>query len=331
VTWNEHGAPSFDVMTRVACSQGHGTGETSETWRTSGFINHGLLMKRTDNPIETDLNPAIDPRHLRVMMFLIFTAFVTGCGPVTTADVPFVKIGTNHDPATCGRVGGNVTWVGDVPDVPPLNVYSLTGTRSVPHAHAPAIHAVSKRLNGAVVFLKGIDPARAKPWDRSSIVVEANDSGIAVLDSGLVGFVRHGDPFQLANEGTVPHVVRGRGASNFAVPLPDLGNPTTRTAKNPGLIHLTSGSNVAPASAYLFVCEHPYYAVTKGDGAYAFDAVPNGEYDLVLWHPNWNVLGHDRNPETGLINRYRYGEPFEKVNRVTVTAGGLTTLSLTFP
>jgi hypothetical protein len=294
-------------------------------------------MTRMKNPICSDLNPAFNPRHLRAMSFLVITCLASGCGDFTAtrppppADVPVVAIGTNHDPATCGRIAGTVMWAGEFPIVTSLTIDSLLGRTAVPNPHAPAIDRRTKRLGGAVVFLRGVDPAKSKPAGPSCVGLNVRDTMLTFREGGRVGFVRHGEWFGLSNDGAVSHAVRGRGALSFAVPLPAKGTALSRIASRPGIVHLTSGSNIAPASAYLFVCEHPYFAVTNADGTFAFDAVPDGDYDLVLWHPNWNVLGHDRNPETGLINRYHYGEPFEKVSRVTAMAGGLTTVSLSFP
>lgn len=271
------------------------------------------------------------------MAFLLFTGFLAGCGNVTAtmptppSDVPVIAVGTKHVPASCGRIGGIVTWAGEVPNVPSLSIFMLSRTTVVPNPHAPVIDFETKRLGGAVVFLRGIDPAKSKPPDPCCVGFTARDTMLTFRDGSRVGFVRHGESFGLSNDGTVSHVVRGRGAMTFAVPLPANGYASSRIASRPGIVHLTSGSNVAPASAYLFVCEHPYFAMTKNDGTYAFEAVPDGTYDLIVWHPNWNVVGHDRNPETGLINRYHYGEPFEKISRISVNAGGLTTVSLSFP
>ena len=36
--------------------------------------------------------------------------------------------------------------------------------------------------------------------------------------------------------------------------------------------------------AYLFVMEHPFYAVSGDDGTYAIEGLPKGEYTLAIWH-----------------------------------------------
>ena len=56
----------------------------------------------------------------------------------------------------------------------------------------------------------------------------------------------------------------------------------------------------------MFVCDHPYYAVTDADGRFRFPSVPAGQYELVAWHPNWVVAHTERNPENGRRPGSRY-------------------------
>ena len=37
--------------------------------------------------------------------------------------------------------------------------------------------------------------------------------------------------------------------------------------------------------AWIFVFDHPFYAVTKGDGKFRLADVPAGEYELEMAHP----------------------------------------------
>jgi hypothetical protein len=36
--------------------------------------------------------------------------------------------------------------------------------------------------------------------------------------------------------------------------------------------------------AYLFVMEHPFFAVTDDHGGYTIEGLPPGEYSLAIWH-----------------------------------------------
>jgi hypothetical protein len=292
-------------------------------------------MTQIINRIRTEGQVKSNPRFQRAM--LLFFLALPGCGEVAARlpepldAVPVVAMGTAHDPSQCGKLEGSVEWTGEMPAVPMMTANTQAGPRLVPNPHAPAIDTKTKRMAGVVVFLRGVDPAKAKPWMRpNAVTVSASELGLQVEESGRYGFVPHSGEIRVQSV-DINHSVRGRGALSFAMPLPDANVVSSRTAARPGWIHLTSGSNIAWASAHLFVCEHPYYTVTDANGRFAFDAVPAGEYELVCWHPNWKIVGHDRNPETGLICRFHYAEPLERKGKVTVSAKEMTTQRIAFP
>ena len=42
--------------------------------------------------------------------------------------------------------------------------------------------------------------------------------------------------------------------------------------------------------AWIYVFDHPFFAVTQADGKFAFDGVPPGDYDLEVIHPSGNLV-----------------------------------------
>lgn len=115
----------------------------------------------------------------------------SGCGaePPAAAGTPSGAANNNpadFQPGTCGKVTGLVTWVGPVPTVPPLTVIHPrpdgTGydTRTLTPPNAPRIDTFTRAVGGAVVFLRGVKPERAKPWDLPPVSVEIRDSQILV-------------------------------------------------------------------------------------------------------------------------------------------------------
>jgi hypothetical protein len=61
--------------------------------------------------------------------------------------------------------------------------------------------------------------------------------------------------------------------------------------------------------AYLGVVDHPYFAVTGEDGAFALAAVPAGSYVLAVWHEHFGA----------------------RERPLAVTAGAATVADLTYP
>ncbi|HEY1189634.1 MAG TPA: hypothetical protein VGE74_18450 [Gemmata sp.] len=224
-----------------------------------------------------------------------------------------------------------MTWAGTIPNVPPVVAVlpraDGTGydTRTFPHPYAPQIDRPTYALGGAVVYLRNVDPTRAKPWDLPPVKVEFREGQIVVRQGarpvGRVGFVPRGAAVTFQSSEPVFNVLRGRGAAFFALPFPDPDQPLTRGFDTGGRIALTSAAGFYWQAADLFVGDHPYYALSAADGRFELSQVPEGTYELVAWHPNWVPVAHERNPETGLVQRVTHAPPLESRRAVVVAAG----------
>jgi hypothetical protein len=286
--------------------------------------------------------------RLAVWLFGIgAVACASGCGsetpavanplPAAPATVP---AGTAFDPAACGTVTGLVTWVGPIPEVGPVQYAQLradgTGveTRSYPLANAPRIATFTRGVGGVVVFLRGVEPTRARPWDLPPVAVEFRAAQIVVKQgsgAGRTGFVRCGDSVTVRSAEPAFNALRARGAAFFSLPFPDPDAPLARTFTTCGRVELTSAAGYFWQAADLFVCDHPYYAVTDADGRFQFPYVPRGTYDLVAWHPNWVAVRTERNPETCQPCRLVYAPPLESSRSVSVSSGSTALANLTLP
>ncbi|MBX9622983.1 MAG: carboxypeptidase-like regulatory domain-containing protein [Gemmataceae bacterium] len=277
---------------------------------------------------------------------LLALIVATGCdaepdwlGP-TADDQPPAPAATRHDPASTGTIAGRVTWPGPLPTAPDFlfGQPREDGTfenRMMTNPNRPAVDPASRAVAGAVVFLRGVDPAAARPWDLPAVRVEWRDRQVVVLQGSdeprPTGFVRRGEAVTLQSVEPVYHVLRGRGADFFSVTLPEPGRLLTRTFDRPGRVELSSGAGFYWARANLFVCDHPYFALTDRDGRFRFDRVPPGPVEVVAWLPGWLPAQQDRDPESGLVSRLTYGEPIEKSHPVTVEPGPTSAADLTVP
>jgi hypothetical protein len=247
---------------------------------------------------------------------------------------PVLPATNSFDASTAGRVFGSVGWTGEKPAPPPFlfGVPAADGNftmKMIPNPNAPTIN--EKNVAGAVVFLRGIDPSRAKPWDLPPVRVEMKDRNIRVIQgdaAGRVGFVRRGDAVEMKSAEPVYHVLRTRGASFFSLTFPQPEQPLSRTFDKAGRVELSSGSGFYWASADLFVTDHPYWARTDSKGSFEFENVPPGSYEVVAWLPGWDVAKQERDPETGLIFRQTYAKPLEASHTVKLDAKGLAVASL---
>lgn len=200
---------------------------------------------------------------------------------------------------------------------------SIVTSDALPHPNALRLDE-NKSLAGAVVMLRGVDPARSKPWNHSTVEVELHDRGITVHQGdshGRCGIVRRGDTVVFRMSGERSLGVRGRGADFFSHILPPAFNRIEREFNTAGRVELASASGQFWANADLIVSDHPYIAITNATGEYRFDSVPTGDYEIVVMHANPAVVRNEIDPESGLLVRQQYGVPFENQRAVALKSG----------
>lgn len=286
-------------------------------------------------------------RNLRKKGFsLLALVLIVGCQdalprPAESPSVVVPALATRFHADACGDIEGRVIWHGPIPEVPAFKVVT-NGIDSRKHLlgltpanpNTPRINAEGKSIQDAVVFLRGVEPALSRPWNHPAVRVEQQDLRLKVMQGEQLvrtGFVRQGEEISTTSSDPVFHMLQARGAAFFSCPFVERDQETRRRLDRPGLVELGSGAGYYWMNAYLFVDYHPYYVCTDADGRFRIDQVPPGRYQLACWHPNWQVLRRDRDPETGLISRITFAPPLEQSAKVEVTPGRSTRVDFTLP
>jgi hypothetical protein len=257
---------------------------------------------------------------------------------------PAPELASAFDPARCGTVRGTVEWSGVAPVVEPIKRISVrippAETSTVPNPNAPRV--INGHVADAVVYLVGVDPKRSAAWTPDPVSVEARLTGITLRRRncpGRIAVVRRGDPVELVSCDPVDpvtqeplHSIRGRGAAFFTQMLPVPNKRASRTFSDAGIVELCSGSGYFWLRGYLFVSDQPYAAVTGTEGAFNFADVPDGEYEVACWLPNWHVDHFGNDPELSIGGgpvRMAFRPAVEKRQKVVVKAGQETVLQFT--
>jgi hypothetical protein len=207
-----------------------------------------------------------------------------------------------------------------------LRFFATPTLASSTHAspHQPQVDPETRGLAQAVVFLREVDPMRARPWPHGPVRIEHERRELLAYQDEQctrTGFVRRGSAIEVVNGDTDFHCLRGRGAAFFALPLPDRGVVSRHCLDQAGVVSLSSAAGFYWMSAHLFVADHPYFTRTDEEGRFVLEQVPAGTYELVCWLPSWVSLGHERDPETGLVSRLVLAPPVEQSQQVQVEAG----------
>jgi hypothetical protein len=142
---------------------------------------------------------------------------------------------------------------------------------------------VGKRggLRNVVVFVK--DARFAGP-----LAPVAN----AALDQRRCRYFPHvqaltvGTPLSLMNSDAILHNVHANdaGMTVFNVAMPIKGQKLPIPMRKPGLMKLQCDAGHTWMNGWIYVFDHPFFAVTDEEGAFTIKDVPPGDYTVELWH-----------------------------------------------
>ena len=182
----------------------------------------------------------------------------------------------------------------------------------------------------SAIFLRGVDPRQARPWNHPAVRVEQRDYQLHVHQGrrdSHYGFVRRGDTVEMLSKQAVFHSLHAGGAAFFTLTFPEPDRPRSRRLADNGIVELSSAAGYYWMRAYLFVDEHPYYTQTDTDGRFTLESVPPGDYEVVCWLPNWHEERHERDPESCLIIRMEFQKAAELIQKVTIRNNAVRELS----
>lgn len=176
------------------------------------------------------------------------------------------------DPAaTTGTIEGAVTYKADA-------------KRPWRYARYYVKSAKSGELSEAVVAIRGKGLEKSKAASPTTVRIDQKDFQ---FEPELVA-IRVGDSVTFSNSDTATHNVRASGeVSDFNLTMPAGGAGHTINfekaggVRQPVEIGCVFHSNMR---AWVFVFDHPFFAVTKADGKFRLADVPPGEYELELVH-----------------------------------------------
>lgn len=137
-------------------------------------------------------------------------------------------------------------------------------------------------LSGAFVVLQGVKAGKAFPETAEPALVDQKHCRFTPSNQ----VVRVGKPVKVRNSDPILHNIQatqeGKGLFNQAQPFQGL--EFENVIQTPGPVQLQCNAH-SWMWGYLWATDHPYVAVTGEDGKFVLDGVPEGEYDLMVWHP----------------------------------------------
>jgi plastocyanin len=188
-------------------------------------------------------------------------------------------------------VFGKVTLSGPVPKLAPRPVNADVGVCGKADRPSPSlVLSKDKGLANAVAWLEG---AKGGALPKGPFRLDQKNC----LFAPYVLVVSKGAPVVIGNSDPVLHNVRATAAGaaqifNRAIPIE--GQTFTETFQEPGVVRVKCDVHLW-MTAWIFVADTPYAAVTDREGRFAFPLVPPGTYRLKTWH---ELFGEKSQPVT---------------------------------
>lgn len=181
-------------------------------------------------------------------------------------------------PAPTGRgvIQGTVRFSGTAPAPEPWGGANDSNCRS---KHEPTIQLVrvkDGKLEDAFVYVKAGLPEGSHPVPTEAVVLDQKACEFTPRVFGVVA----GQEIELWNSDAFMHNVKASGEFNDGLPG---GVKRKRKLENEGVINIMC--DVHPwMRSYGHVLSHPYFQVTKADGAFSIQGLVDGEYTVAVWH-----------------------------------------------
>ena len=185
-----------------------------------------------------------------------------------------------------GSVRGATTFSGTVPGGEPVD---MSGHPYCEAAHAqagevsqPVVVDGAGRLGDVIVYVKeGLEGRDSPPPEEAAVLDQ-----MACMYAPHVVALQTGQTLVIRNSDATLHNVHVFANDNrgFNVGQPLRGIESRRTFPNPELGIEVKCDIHGWMNAALAVFDHPFFAVSGGDGGFRLDGLPPGEYVIEAWH-----------------------------------------------
>jgi plastocyanin len=183
-------------------------------------------------------------------------------------------------PADGVVIQGTITYTGPLPR--PIEVIEAMAKR-----HLVERDPKTNALKDAVVWIEGAKVPGKRPAKEAAYVDQQNFFFVPHVLA-----VEGGQEVEFANGDSANHGVRsgcadGRNCFNTITPPGKSHRVRFFASKDPVRIDCPLHATMA---AWVYVFDHPWFSVTKADGAFKLPAIPPGNYTLHVRHPSGGMV-----------------------------------------
>ena len=207
---------------------------------------------------------------------------------------------------------GKVTWMGTIPKLPAITVFKHMDKCGQEVVNpALQVNPTNMGVKFTAVYLEKVSEGKSRDQDKLKVgrkgVLHAGqdlkqqpDSQLCNFQEHVFGFVRT-KKIGLYNMEDVlhnPHGFGSNGSTLFNKPLPDRNRISKTKLKRVKGINRYQCDTHIHMNGWMLGLSHPYFSITDKNGNYEITDVPNGKYNLIVWHEGYNIVdfAEDKRP-----------------------------------
>ena len=221
---------------------------------------------------------------LRLTLTLVVPLFFVACGGATCPERPAP---TPLDRSTTGTIAGTVTFRGEPPPATPVSLDQTCAALHGGKVTAGDVLVKDGRVQNAFVWIR--EGLGDRVFPRPTAPVEIDQKGCLFVPR--VTAAETCQEIVFLNSDPVLHNVHGfpKSSSAWNFSLSQSGSRRSVRVPAPEAM-IRVGCDVHPwMQSYVGVVNHPYFAVTGADGAFALKDVPPGDYVVASWHEKFGM------------------------------------------
>lgn len=186
-----------------------------------------------------------------------------------------------------GAIRGAVRWVGEVPQPAIIAITKDTDVCGHEKVAADLQVSPSKGIRNVVVRLRDI--TRGKPLAKPK-TVRLRQKGCEYTPR--IAIFPAGSRVRIENEDGILHNTNTRSEWNpsFTLAQPGFRRVFEKRIEKPEMPIRIRCDVHSWMAAWWVAQEHPYYALTDAEGAFALENVPPGTYTLEAWHETLGTI-----------------------------------------
>jgi hypothetical protein len=228
---------------------------------------------------------------------LLFAAAViaAGCGKTEGPKAEEKKVAVEApkpveyfhvDAATAGVITGSITYHGAKPTRQVISMEAEEGCQKANagkpvYEEALLVGKAGGLANAFVYIQQGLENKKFEPTQDAVVL----DQRGCMFVPRVIG-VRASGPLDLKNGDSVSHNVHPMPANNreWNQEQPPNAPDAPHKFARPEVMIPVKCNIHAWMHAWIGVVDHPYFAVTNGDGKFEWKNVPPGDYTIAVWH-----------------------------------------------